>query len=68
MAASVASWEAMWLQKLLAGMFDQLHLRHDSKKKQWISGTSTDEQIENILTKPLSSDKLECFRDMLGVM
>ena len=29
---------------------------------------ATDEQIANVLTKPLSSLKLEYFRDKLGVV
>jgi hypothetical protein len=101
--SSVASREAVWLQKLLAGIFD-LELEptlihcdnqscvklsenpvfHDKSKHieikyhyirdmvqrgvvelQYIS---TDEQIADILTKPLSRVKYEYFRDKLGVM
>jgi hypothetical protein len=102
-AASVASREAVWLWKLLAGLFDQelettlIHcdnqscvklsnnpVFHDRSKHieikyhfiqdmvqkgavklQYIS---TDEQIADILTKPLSREKFVYFRDKLGVM
>jgi hypothetical protein len=102
-AASVASSEAVWLRKLLAGIFDLeleptlIHcdnqscvkltenpIFHDRSKHieikyhyirdmvqrgavelQYIS---TDEQIADILTKPLSSVKYEYFRDKLGVL
>jgi hypothetical protein len=102
-AASMASHEAVWLRKLLAGIFD-LELEptlihcddqscakltenpvfHDRSKLieikyhyirdmvqrgvvelQYIS---MDEQIADILTKPLSRVKYEYFRDKLGVL
>jgi hypothetical protein len=102
-AVSVASREVVWLQKLLAGIFDLeleatlIHcdnqscvklsenpIFHDKSKHieikyhyirdmvqreavelQYIS---TDAQIADILTKPLSRVKYEYFRDKLGVM
>jgi hypothetical protein len=102
-ATSVASREAVWLWKLLAGIFD-LELEptlihcdnqscvkltenpvfHDRSKHIeikyhyiWdmverrvveLQYISTDEQIANILTKPLSRVKYEYFRDKLGVL
>jgi hypothetical protein len=102
-AASVASREAVWLWKLLAGIFDleleptlihcenqscmkltENHVFHDRSKHIeikyhyiWdiverrvveLQYISTDEQIANILTKPLLRMKYEYFRDKLGVL
>ena len=102
-AASVASREAVWLQKLLAGIFDLeleptlIHCdnqscvrlsknlvfhgksKHLEIKYHYIRDMvqrgvvelryiSTDEQIVDIVTKPLSRGKYEYFRDKLGVM
>jgi hypothetical protein len=97
-----ASCEAIWLQKLLTGLFD-LEMRetailcdnqscikmtenpvfHDMSKHieiryhfirdmvqrgalklQYIS---MDEQVDDVLTKPLSRVKFEHFRDKLGI-
>jgi hypothetical protein len=103
MAASLASCEAIWLHKLLAGLFGQVleptviycdnqsciklsenpvfhdrskhieiryHFIRDRVQKgvvklQYIS---TDEQIADILTKPLVKGKFVYFRDKLGVV
>jgi hypothetical protein len=95
-AASVASCEAVWLRKLLAGIFDLeleptlIHCdnrscgrlsesKHIKIKYHYIRDMvergaielqyiSTDEQIANILTKPLSRVKYDYFRDKLGLM
>jgi hypothetical protein len=102
-AACSASCEAIWLRKLLTGLFD-LEMRatailcdnqscikmtenpvfHDRSKHieihyhfirdmvqrgalklQYIS---TDEQVADVLTKPLSRVKFEHFRDKLGIV
>jgi hypothetical protein len=102
-AACSASCEAIWLRKLLTGLFD-LEMRatlilcdnkrcikmtedlvfHDRSKHieiryhyirdmvqrgalkfQYIS---TDEQVVDVLTKPLSRVKFEYFRDKLGIV
>ena len=103
MTTSLASCEAIWLRKLLVGLFGQ-KLRpttiycdnqsciklsensvfHDKSKHieikyQYIHDMvekgvvelhyiATDEQITDVLTKPLSRVKLEYFRDKLGVV
>jgi hypothetical protein len=102
-ATRVASREAMWLQKLLEGLFDLeleptliycdnqscvkpsenpvFHdmLKHIEIKYHYIQDMvqrglvvlryiSIDEQIMNILTKPLSRVKYEYFRDELGAL
>jgi hypothetical protein len=89
-AASVASREVVWLQKLLAGLFDleleptliycdnQSCMKHMEIKYHYIRdmvqrGTvellyiSTNEQITNNLTKPLSRVKYKYLRDKLCV-
>lgn len=102
-ASSVACREAVWLQKLLAGLFN-LELEptlihcdnqscvklsdnpvfHDKSKhieikyhyiqdmvqrgSMELHYISTDEKIENILTKPMSRVKYEYFRHKLGMM
>jgi hypothetical protein len=101
--ASVASHEAVWLQKLLAGIFDleldptlilcdnqscvkptknlvfhdrykhieiKYHYIWDMVERRVVElqYMSTDEQIADILTKPLSRVKYEYFRDKLGVL
>jgi hypothetical protein len=81
----------VWLQKLLAGLFDidleptliycdnQSCVKHIDIKYHHIrymvhrgvvelQYISTDEQIEDILTKPLSRVKYEYLRYKLGVM
>jgi hypothetical protein len=103
MAASTASCEAIWLHKLLAGLFDQeldptviycdnqsciklsenpvfhdrskhieirYHFIRDRVQKgavklQYIP---TDQQVVDILTKPLAKGKFEAFRDRLGLV
>jgi hypothetical protein len=103
MATSMASCEAIWLHKLLTGLFDQeleptviycdnqsciklsenpvfhdrskhieiiYHFIRDRIQKgavklQYIS---TDEQVADILTKPLVKGKFVFFRDKLGVV
>jgi hypothetical protein len=103
MAASMASCEAIWLRKLLAGLFDQeldptviycdnqsciklsenpvfhdrskhieirYHFIRDRVQKgavklQYIP---TDQQVADILTKPLAKGKFEAFRDKLGLV
>ena len=99
-AACVASGEAVWLRKMLLGLFDlQLEAtciscdnqsciklsenpvfpKHIEIKYQYIRDMvekgvvelhyiATDEQIADVLTKPLSRVKLEYFRDKLGVV
>jgi ATP sulfurylase len=106
-AEYVAAWsacgEAVWLRKLIAGLFDleleetcifcdnqsciklsenpvchdrskhieiKYHYVRDMVQKgavklQYIS---TDEQVADVLTKPLSRVKFEYFRDKLGVV
>jgi hypothetical protein len=101
--ACSASCEAIWLRKLLTGLFDlemeettilcdnqscikmtenpifqdrskhieiRYHYIHDmvqrgALKLQYIS---TDEQVVDVLTKPLSRVKFEHFRDKLGIV
>ena len=102
-AACVASGEAVWLPKMLSGLFDlQLEATciycdnqsciklsenpvfHDKSKHIEIKYrymrnmvekgavklqyVATDEQIADVLTKPLSRVKLEYFIDKLGVV
>jgi hypothetical protein len=102
-AACSASCEAIWLRKLLTGLFDlemeatvilcdnQMCIKmmenpvfHDNSKhiEIWYhyicdmvqrgAGTlqyvGTDEQVVDVLTKPLSRVKFEYFRDKLGVV
>jgi hypothetical protein len=102
-AACSASCEAIWLRKLLTGLFDlemratailcdnqscikmtENHVFHDRSKHieihyhfirdmvqrgalklQYIS---MDEQVADVLTKPLSHVKFEHFRDKLGIV
>ena len=101
--ACAASGEAVWLRKMLSGLFDlQLEAtciycdnqsciklsenpvfhdksKHIEIKYQYIRDMmekgvvklqyiATDEQIADILTKPLSRVKLQYFRDKLGVV
>jgi len=101
--ACSASCEAIWLRKLLTGLFDlemratlilcdnqscikmtENHVFHDRSKHieiryhyicdmvqrgalklQYIS---TDEQVVDVLTKPLSRVKFEYFRDKFGIV
>ena len=102
-AACSACSEAVWLQKLLSGLFDleldatciycgnriciklsENPVFHDKSnhieiKYQYICDMvekgvvklqyiSTDEQVAELLTKPLSKVKFEYFRDKLGVV
>jgi hypothetical protein len=101
--ACSASCEAIWLRKLLTGLFDlemeatvilcdnqscikmtENHVFHDKSKHIEIryhyicdmvqrgaiklQYVSTDEQVADVLTKPLSRVKFEHFRDKLGVV
>ena len=102
-AACSTCSEAVWLQKLLSGLFD-LELdatciyfdnqsciklsknpvfhdksKHIAIKYQYICDmmekgvvklqyVATDEQVADVLTKPLSKVKFEYFRDKLGVV
>jgi hypothetical protein len=102
-AACSASCEAIWLRKLLTGLFDlemeattilcdnqscikmtENLLFHDRSKHIEIRYyyicdmvqrgalkllyVSMDEQVANVLTKPLSHVKFEHFRDNLGIV
>jgi hypothetical protein len=102
-AACSASCEAIWLRKLLTGLFDlemeatmilcdnQSYIKmrenpmfHDKSKHIEIRYhyirdmvqrgaiklhyVGTDEQVADVLTKPLSRVKFEHFRDKLGVV
>jgi hypothetical protein len=101
--ACSASCEAIWLRKLLTGLFDlemeatailcdnqscikmienpvfhdkskhieiRYHYIHDMVQRGAIKlrYISTDEQVANVLTKPLSHVKFEHFQDKLGVV
>ncbi|XP_059067683.1 uncharacterized protein LOC131858460 [Cryptomeria japonica] len=55
-ASTVTSREAVWLQKLLVG--GALQLKY----------VSIDEQVADVLTKPLARVKFEYFRDRLGIV
>jgi hypothetical protein len=101
--ACFASCEAIWLRKLLTGLFDlemeatvilcdnqscikmtenpvfhdkskhieiRYHYIHDMVQKGAIKlqYVGTDEQVVDVLTKPLSHVKFEHFRDKLGVV
>jgi hypothetical protein len=103
MAASTASCEAIWLRKLLAGLFDQeldptviycdnqsciklsenpvfhdrskhieimYHFIRDRIQKGAVKlqYVPTDQQVADILTKPLAKGKFEAFRDKLGLV
>ena len=83
---SVEIHEAMWLWKLLAGIFDLeleptlIHCDNQScmnitekpilvkRIGVELKYMSTDEQIVDILTKPLSRMKYEYFKDKLRVL
>jgi hypothetical protein len=102
-AACSASCEAIWLQKLLTGLFDlemeatvilcdnQSYIKmmenpvfHDKSKHIEIQYhyirdmvqrgavklqyVGTNEQVADLLTKPLSPVKFECFQDKIGVV
>ena len=102
-AAWSASCEAIWLRKLMSGIFDleldttvilcdnqscikmtENPVFHDKSKHIEIryfyirdivqkgainlQYVSTDEQVADVLTKPLSRVKFEYFRDKLGVV
>jgi hypothetical protein len=102
-AACSASCEAIWLQKLLTGLFDlemeattilcdnqscikmtenpvfydkskhieiRYHYIHDMVQRGAIKlqYVSTDEQVADVLTKPLSQVKFEHFQDKLGIL
>jgi hypothetical protein len=102
-AACSASCEAIWLRKLLTGLFDlemeatvilcdnqscikmtKNHVFHDKSKHIEIryhyirdmvqrgavklQYVGTDEQVADVLTKPLSRVKFEYFRDKLGIV
>ena len=87
--------EAIWLQKLLTGLFDlemrattilcdnqsciddrskHIEIRYHYIRDMVQRGAlkllyvSTDEQVANVLTKPLSRVKFEHFRDKLGIV
>jgi hypothetical protein len=101
--ACSASCEAIWLRKLLTGLFDlemeatiilcdnqscikmtknlvfhdkskhteiRYHYIRDMVQREAIKlqYVSTDEQVANVLTKPLSRVKFEHFRDKLGIV
>jgi hypothetical protein len=101
--ACSASYEAIWLRKLLTGLFDlemeattilcdnhscikmtENHVFHDRSKHIEIryhyirdlvqrealklQYVSTNEQVVDVLTKPLSRVKFEHFRDKLGIV
>jgi hypothetical protein len=101
--ACSVSCEAIWLRKLLTGLFDlemeattilcdnqscikmtKNHVFHDKSKHIEIQYhyiydilqrgaiklqyVSTDEQVADVLTKPLSRVKFEHFRDKLGIV
>jgi hypothetical protein len=103
MATSMASCEAIWLRKLLTGLFDQeleptviycdnqsciklsenpvfhdrskhIEIRYHFIRDRIQKGAvklqyiSTDEQVADILTKPLEKGKFVFFRDRLGVV
>jgi hypothetical protein len=103
MAASLASCEAIWLRKLLTGLFDQeleptmihcdnqsciklsenpvfhdrskhIEIRYHFIRDRVLKGAvklqyiPTDEQLADILTKPLVKGKFVFFRDKLGVV
>jgi hypothetical protein len=102
-AACSASCEAIWLRKLLTGLFDlemeatvilcdnqscikmtENPVFHDKSKhiEIWyhyirdmvqrgvvkLQYVGTDEQVADVLTKPLSRVKFEYFRDKLGIV
>jgi hypothetical protein len=102
-AVCMAAREAVWLQKLLAGLFGQMldptvihcdnqscvklsenPVSHDKskhveikfhyirdmvqRKAVLVQYLPTDEQITDVLTKPLAKSKFEYFRDKLGVV
>jgi hypothetical protein len=102
-AACAASREAVWLQKLLTGLFDiameatcilcdnqsciklsenpvfhdrskhieiRYHYIRDMVQKGAVrlQYVATDEQVADVLTKPLSRMKFEYFRDKLDVV
>jgi hypothetical protein len=103
MAASTMSCEAIWLRKLLAGLFDQeldptliycdnqsciklsenpvfhdrskhIEIRYHFIRDRIQKGAvklqyiPTDQQVVDILTKPLAKGKFEAFRDRLGLV
>ena len=65
--------KVVWLQKLLAGLFDQIldptmiHYIRDivQRKAVLVEYLPTDEQIEDVLTEPLAKSKFKYFRDKL---
>jgi hypothetical protein len=67
--------EAVWLQNILAGLFDHIldptmiHYIQDmvQMKTVLVDYLPTDEQIANVLTEPLAKSKFEYFCDKLGV-
>jgi hypothetical protein len=102
-AVCMAVREAVWLRKLLAGLFGQMldptvihcdnqscvklsenPVSHDrskhveikyhyirdmvQRKAVLVQYLPTDEQIADVLTKPLAKSKFEYFRDKLGVV
>ena len=102
-AACTASCEAIWLRKLLSGLFNldldttvilcdnqscikmtenpvfhdrskQIEIRHFYIRDMMQKGAiklqyvSTDEQVVDVLTKPLSWIKFKYFRDKLGAV
>ena len=68
--AGLASWEANWLQRLLAGLsWSGVGDNHDDKlkhRKQY--GFSIILQYRRWLTKPLSRAKFVYFKDKLGLV
>jgi hypothetical protein len=103
MATSTASCEAIWLRKLLAGLFDkeldptviycdnqsciklfENPMFHDRSKHieiiyrfirdkiqkgaMKLQYIPTDQEVVDILTKPLAKGKFEAFRDRLGLV
>ena len=91
-AVNLATHEAVWLHKLLVGLFGQIHcdnqscvspvfhdrLKHVEIRYHYIKDMvhrhavqlqyiPTDDQIADILTKPLSKGKFVYFQDKLGL-
>jgi hypothetical protein len=56
--------EAVRLQRLLAGF----HRDMVQRKEVLVQYLPTDEQVVDVLTKPLTRTKFEYFRDRLGMV
>eukprot|EP00253_Pinus_taeda_P020507 PITA_20507 len=68
MAASLASCEAIWLRKMLFGLFDIISSETVQKGAVKLDYISTDEQVADILTKALPRGKHVYFIDKMGVV